>query len=275
MASYIDSQGNYYTGEKVPGGIEVNAKPSANYKLKSGWTAQIPDVWEYDTASAKSKLITDNNAAADQKFLEILSKYPKGEVDTWPTKAALAQTWVNYTDPEKVANIAATDFALLFMESVNKSIILEEDIPTVTDLAVRIIRSKNIYSTFAGAVLNKKTQTASLINAAETEDELNQIIIDYSSVNLGAIAAYFTPNAVPAAPTDTDAVLMTVTITETGKTSVDYKGETVETVQTFPQNVIGSVITFHVDQSYTLTLPDNTVSNLQTVAELNTYLQGG
>lgn len=270
---FLDQQGNYYSGEKAPGGIEVSAKPSANYKLKEDWRSQIPDVWEFDLGILKASLLSKINLDADVKFTEILAKYPKGEVDTWPQKAVLAQNWLDFTDEQKISHAASTDFALLFNESVGKSVIVEEDIPVISDLATRIIRSRNIFSTFAGAVLNCKTAMANQVKLASTEEELLQFSVDYTGVSLNEIVAVFTPVA-PAPPAPFPTGTITITFTSTGAVLVDSVGNTEERVSPTRSEIVGTILVRHTDGSYILTLPNGDVSPITTEQELAAYIYG-
>lgn len=273
---YLDQQGNYYTGEKAPGGIEINAKPSGSHKLRADWKFCIPNVWELDLDGLKQSKITLILNEADLKFNEILSKYPKGEVDTWSQKVGLAQAWLAFSDQAKAENLQNNEFSMLFNESLSTSTPVEADIPKVTDLATRIIRSKNIYSTFAGLVLNKKTELLSLVKSATTETEVKDIPIDYSSVSLSSITSQFpSPNSVPSYPTDPKAEVMRLIITSTGQVYSDYTGATRETHPQTPASIIGSVLIRYADGTFTLTLPNGDISPITTEQELASFFISG
>lgn len=66
---YLDQQGNYYTGERAPGGIEVNSKPSSGHTIKENWRTNIPDVWELKISTLHLSL----NAKIDTKTQQLIS----------------------------------------------------------------------------------------------------------------------------------------------------------------------------------------------------------
>lgn len=185
---YLDQQGNYYTGEKAPGGIEVNLRPSSDYVLKADWKAQIPDVWEYGIATARATASAALFRACEARLAETLSLYPKGEDITWSDKAPLAKAWVALSGAEKTASKSDATYTSLFTEATGKVLITNAaDITAVTDLATRILANKAIFGAFAGSILNIKTTALSALNAATTEAELNAVTYDFSTVTIESI----------------------------------------------------------------------------------------
>jgi hypothetical protein len=67
---YLDQTGNYYIGERAPGGISVNAKPSKNYKLKANWKTSTPNVWEHDISIPRAEKIK----AIDEKTSSLIAQ---------------------------------------------------------------------------------------------------------------------------------------------------------------------------------------------------------
>jgi hypothetical protein len=186
MASYIDSQGNYYTGEKVPGGIEVNAKPSANYKLKSDWTTQIPDVWEYDIEGAKVKLIQEAKDSFDDSHQELIFQYyPKYEPFSWVDQRQSAEDWI-------ALEVPATEQDPTPIQSAKAQAILDLSFPwlfnacypdggeilisVVDTFAATIMSNASAYTQAASILLGKKRARISAINAAVTEEEIIALI---------------------------------------------------------------------------------------------------
>lgn len=67
---YVDQQGNYYIGERAPGGISINARPSKNYKLKENWKTSVPNVWEHDISIPRAEKIK----AIDEKTSSLIAQ---------------------------------------------------------------------------------------------------------------------------------------------------------------------------------------------------------
>lgn len=185
---YIDQQGSYYTGEKAPGGIEVNPRPSSAHVLKAEWKTQIPDVWEYAFSAARAAAVAALFKACEARLAEVLSLYPKGEDITWSDKTPRAKAWIALSGAEKTASKSDPTYTSIFAEATGKVLITNAaDITAVTDLANRILANKAIFGAFAGAILNIKTTALSALNAATTEEEINAVTWDFSTVTIESI----------------------------------------------------------------------------------------
>ena len=185
---YLDQQGNYYTGEQAPGGIAISPRPSIAYALKADWKSHLPDVWELSLSSAvapkKASLFADCEAA----LATILSLYPAGERQTWSDKTPLAAAWLALSGAEKTAAKSNPTYTTLFAEATGKILITNAgDITSVTDLCTRITTNKILFGAYAGAVLNIKTVALSALNAATTEEEVNAVTWDFSTVTIESI----------------------------------------------------------------------------------------
>ncbi len=185
---FIDPTGNYYTGEKIPGSIEVPARPSSAHTLKQDWASVAPDVWEYSPTVARASKVASLFKACEARLAEVLSLYPKGEDITWSDKTPLAKAWVALSGAEKTASKSDATYTSLFTEATGKVLITNAaDITAVTDLATRILANKAIFGAFAGSILNIKTTALSALNAATTEAEINAVTYDFSTVTIESI----------------------------------------------------------------------------------------
>lgn len=190
---YLDQTGNYYIGEQAPGGISVNAKPSANYKLKEDWKTQIPDVWEFDLLGFKTSLVDKLNKVCGDKLDDIMKLYPKNEDKTWDSQIDQAKKWKALTPEQKIENIHNVDFSCIFSIATGGVFIDSSLISLVDQLTAKILRNRIIFEVFSGKVLNAKRTLKSDIEAATNENQLkileNRVQSLYEGITVSSIAS--------------------------------------------------------------------------------------
>jgi hypothetical protein len=67
---WANNQGVIHGGEKAPGDIQINSKPTYYHKLKTNWQQTVPDVWELDLAVLK----TASTNAIDSKTDDLIAQ---------------------------------------------------------------------------------------------------------------------------------------------------------------------------------------------------------
>lgn len=171
-----------------PDNTVTNIKPTDSTQV---WD-EAKNKWVYPLSVQKAQKTTEVFRLCDKKLNEVLSYYPKTEPDTWPEKTKMSELWISKTDEERIAILqdppnAIRVYGMLFAEAVGIYIPNNTHIAEITSLAGRILGNKVGFGIYAGMLMKIKTDTARLITEATTEEELNAISIDFSSVSLAAI----------------------------------------------------------------------------------------
>lgn len=191
--SFLNSDGQYFSGEKAPGYIAVDVKPSENYKLKTNWYASIPDVWELDLSGFKTSLIDKLNKVCGDKLDDIMKLYPKNEDKTWDSQIDQAKKWKALTPEQKIDNIHTVEYSCIFSIATGGVFIDSSLIGLVDQLAAKILRNRIIFEVFSGKVLNAKRTLKSDIEAATNENQLkileNRIQSLYEGITVSSIAS--------------------------------------------------------------------------------------
>lgn len=163
---FITSEGNIYHGIQGPNSVSINDKPSGNYKLKENWQSFIPDVWEFDSTSARSKLIQKVKDNYDNDHQELIFRhYPKYEPFSWNDQRDEASKWNSLSDAEKDTSITNLDLVWLFNACYPDG--GEIDKQVVSDFANKIIDNAEQFKQAASKLLGKKRKEIATIQAAD------------------------------------------------------------------------------------------------------------
>lgn len=173
---FITRKGVVFGGSQTDDSFEINPPTSKDYKLKENWHETIPDVWEYDITSAKTRLTKEIYDGCDAKLNVILSQWPKNEIDSWSNQAEQAVKWNNLTNEQKEASLDSSEFTMIAGIATTKTVV------DIDSLVAKILINKLAYETFTGKVINRKRILKKQVDDAATEEDINAIIIDYSDI---------------------------------------------------------------------------------------------